>query len=50
MLNYLKLEYLKFGNNAIVSLLVVMFLIFHPALIFFGKEIQSVCVLQDLCV
>lgn len=42
MLNYLKLEYLKFANNSVVGLLVVMFLIFHPALIFFGKEVQPI--------
>lgn len=41
MLNYLKLEYQKFGKNSVVQLLVIMYLIFLPTLIFIAKEFPT---------
>lgn len=42
MLNYLRLEYQKFGKNSVINMLVLMFLIFHPTLIFIGREIKPI--------
>ncbi len=42
VINYLKLEYQKFGKNAVVTLLIMMYIIFLPTLIFFGREVQPI--------
>lgn len=40
--NYLKLEYQKWSKNAVINMLIAMFLIFHPTLIFIGREVQPI--------
>ncbi len=42
MINYLKLEYQKFGKNAVVTMLISMYMLFLPTLIFIGKEVKPI--------
>ncbi|WP_235298881.1 histidine kinase [Portibacter marinus] len=42
MLNYLKLEYQKFGKNTVVTMLLFMYMAFLPALIFLGKTVPTI--------
>jgi ABC-type transport system involved in multi-copper enzyme maturation permease subunit len=42
MLNYLKLEYQKFGKNAVITMLVSLYVLFLPTLIFIGKEVPAI--------
>lgn len=42
MLNYLKLEYQKFGKNAVITMLISMYMLFLPTLIFIGKEVKPI--------